>query len=416
MGVRRPLDRIAIVGASVAGVSVARALRAEGYEREIVLLGGEPDWPYDKPPLSKEVLSGGWDETRYRLLTPEQAQDLSLDVRLGLSADVLHVTEREIGLSDGSRVTYGACVIATGASPRLSPWPPRPGVHELRTRQDALEIRDRFVAGGSVAIVGGGFIGAEVGSSARALGLDVTIVDPLRLPMERVVGSAAASMFTDLAARNGVELRLGHGVEAIEETKRELSLRLTDGSTVGADTVVVGIGVVPNDRWLASSGLSVDNGVGADEFCRALGAEDVWVAGDVARWYHPRDSAYVRMEHWTNAVDQAGCVAHNIAHPEDLRTHAPIPYVWSDQYGCKFQIVGHPEQAARYEMVGDLDAERPRAAFIYEQEDGRLAGAVTVSWPRALATCRQGLANGVDAASAMRALPPPTARALVGGT
>jgi phthalate 3,4-dioxygenase ferredoxin reductase component len=407
--VRSTLDRIAIVGASVAGVSAARALRAEGYQGDIVLLGREPEWPYDKPPLSKEILSGEWEEARAILLTPEQAEELSLDVRLGVTAQALDVAEREVALSDGTSVAYSACIIATGASPRPSPWSRGPRVHELRTWQDALAIRRRFLAGGPVAVVGGGFIGAEVASSARALGLSVTVIDPLRLPMERLVGPVAALMFTDLAARNGVELRFGHGVQAIEETERGVVLELTDGSRIHADTVVVGIGVVPNDAWLVPSGLVVDSGVVADEFCRAVGTEDVWVAGDVARWYHRDELDRVRVEHWTNAVDQAGCAAHNIVHPGDPREYAPVPYVWSDQYDHKFQIVGHPERGSRYELVGDI--ERGRAALIYEHEDGRLAGAVTVNWPRALVTCRRGLADGADAAAAVRALPQLATRA-----
>jgi phthalate 3,4-dioxygenase ferredoxin reductase component len=408
-GVPRALDQIAIVGSSVAGVSAARALRAEGYQGDVVLLGREPEWPYDKPPLSKQILSGEWEADRAMLLTAEQAQDLSLDVRLGVSAQALRVAEREISLSDGTVLPYTACVIATGASPRPSPWSRGPRVHELRTWQDALGIRERFLAGGPVAVVGGGFIGAEVASSARALGLPVVVIDPLRLPMERIVGPMAASMFTDLAGRNGVEMRFGHGVEAMQETEREVILELTDGTSVRADTVVVGIGVIPNDSWLITSGLVVDNGVAADEFCRAVGTDDVWVAGDVARWYHRGELDRVRVEHWTNAVDQAGCAAHNIVHPEEPREYAPVPYVWSDQYDHKFQIVGHPERGSRYELVGDV--EHGRAAFIYEHDDGRLAGAVTVNWPRALVTCRRGLAGGADAASAVRALPQLATRA-----
>jgi phthalate 3,4-dioxygenase ferredoxin reductase subunit len=397
-------DKVVVVGASVAGVAVARGLRAEGYEREIVLLGAERDWPYDKPPLSKQLLSGEWDAARTSLLTPDQAQELALDVRLGVRAHALDVAAKEVVLGDGSRVTYGACVIATGASARPSPWRERPGVHLLRTLQDALAIRDRFLAGGSVAIVGGGFIGAEVASSARALGLSVTIIDPLQLPMERVVGSAAARLFADLADRNGIELRLGHGVEAIEGTAGGLTVRLTDGSTVEADTAVVGIGAVPNDGWLASSGLLVEDGVACDEFCRAVGAADVFAAGDAARWQHPHEPAPVRVEHWTNAVDQAGCVAHNLVHADEQRPYAAVPYVWTDQHGWKFQIVGHPETASRHEVVGDLGAERPRAALLYEDADGALAGALTVNWPRALVECRRGIADGIDASSAMRAL------------
>jgi len=397
-------DKVVIVGASVAGVAVARALRAEGYDREIVLLGAEADWPYDKPPLSKEVLCGHSDRVRTSLITRDEARELAIDVHLGLAAEELDIAEREVVLADGERFGYGACVIATGATPRPSPWPLRLGVHELRTVRDSLAIRERFLAGGPVAVVGGGFIGSEVASSARTLGLPVTILDPLEAPMERLVGAAAARLFTDLAGRHVTELRLGHGVVAIEGTAGELTVRLTDGSTVKAATAVIGIGVLPNDGWLASSGLLLDNGVVCDEFCRAVGAEDVFAAGDVARWHHLEQAAPERVEHWTNAVDQAGFVAHNIAHPDDQRPYAPIPYVWTDQYGWKFQIVGHPESVSCHEVVGDLTVERPRAALVYADAGGRLVGALTVNWPRALADLRRGIADGVNAEGAARAL------------
>jgi 3-phenylpropionate/trans-cinnamate dioxygenase ferredoxin reductase component len=402
---------VVIVGASVAGVAVARGLRAEGYEREIVVLGAEADWPYDKPPLSKQLLSGEWEAERTSLLIPAQAEELALDVRLGLAAEALDVAAQEVVLADGTRVAYGACVVATGSSARPSPWPERPGVHVLRTLQDALAIRERLRAGGSVAVVGGGFIGAEVASSAHTLGVAVTVIDPLELPMERAVGADAGRLFAELAARKGIELRLGHGVEAIEGTAGALALRLTDGSTVHADTAVVGIGALPNDGWLASSGLLVDNGLVCDEHCRAAGAENVFAAGDVARWQHPEEGRLVRVEHWTNAVDQAGCVAHNLAHPDDLRPYVAVPYVWTDQHGWKFQIAGHPESASRHEVVGDLAAEKPRAALLYADADGILTGAVTLNWPRALAQCRRSIGERVAAESAAGALSAPAAAA-----
>ena len=268
--------------------------------------------------------------------------------------------------------------------------------------------RDRdsrtLLRGGPVAVIGGGFIGAEVASSARSLGLAVTIIDPLSLPMERIVGADAARLFTALAARNGVELRLGHGVEAIDGAAGDLAITLTDASTVHAATAIVGIGALPNDGWLESSGLLVDNGLVCDEFCRASGASDVFAAGDVARWLHPQRQELVRVEHWTNAVEQAACVAHNVAAPDDPRPYAPVPYVWTDQHGWKFQMAGYPGGGRQHEVIGDLDSERPRAAVIYIDEDGRLAGALSVNWPRALLECRRAIAAGGDAEPVVRRL------------
>jgi phthalate 3,4-dioxygenase ferredoxin reductase subunit len=387
---------VVVVGASVAGVGVARGLRAEGYAGEVVLVGGEPERPYDKPPLSKQVLCGEWEAARASLLTTDEADEHALDVRLGVEAEHLDVAEKQVLLADASRIPYDACVIATGAAARPSPWPEADGVHVLRTLRDSLRIRERLRDGGDVAVVGGGFIGAEVASSARSLGLEVTVIDPLTLPMENAVGVQAARLFTELAVRNGVDLRLGHGVEAIDGMAGDLHLRLTDGSVVRAAIAIVGIGALPNDGWLAASGLLIDDGVLCDEFCRALGGSDVYAAGDVARWRHPGRGGPVRVEHWTNAVQQAACVAHNVAHPEDLRPYAPVAYVWTDQFGWRFQIVGQPGDGERHELVGDLGEERPRAAVLSSDAAGRLAGALTVNWPHALAECRRAVAAGAE--------------------
>ena len=397
-------DRVVVVGASVAGVAVARALRAEGYEREVVLIGAEQDWPYDKPPLSKEVLCADPAMVRTSLLTPEQAEELALDVRLGLAAAELDVAAREVVLADGRRLGFGACVIATGAlAAALAVAVAARGAraaHASRLRGDPGGLR-RPRAGRRRRRRVHRRRGRVVGADARPRGHGL---DPLAAPMERLVGIEAARLFTDLAARHGADLRLGHGVHAIDGQAGALTITLSDGSTVEAATAVIGIGVLPNDGWLASSGLLLDNGVVCDELCRAEGAEDVYAAGDIARWHHPEQAEPVRVEHWTNAVDQAGTVAHNIARPDERKPYAPVPYVWTDQYGWKFQIAGHPERAARHEVVGDLAGDRPRAALVYEDAGGRLMGALTLNWPRALVALRRGIADGTGAAEAARAL------------
>jgi phthalate 3,4-dioxygenase ferredoxin reductase subunit len=208
-------------------------------------------------------------------------------------------------------------------------------------------------------------------------------------PIGRVVGPEIGRYFTELHHRHGVDTRFGTGVEGIEGSAGDLRVRLTDGSELAAATVVVGIGAVPNDGWLADSGLPIENGVMCDEFCRALDAPDVFAIGDVARWYHPGHREYVRVEHWTNAVEQGVCAAHNIAHPEDLRSYRPVEYVWSDQYDWKVQIVGRPTRGTRHEVVGGLSGVKPRAAVLYTDEDGHLLGVVTVNWPKALVQCRR---------------------------
>jgi phthalate 3,4-dioxygenase ferredoxin reductase subunit len=288
-------------------------------------------------------------------------------------------------------------------------------VHVLRTLADSERLHDALSDGGPVVVVGGGFIGAEVSGSARGLGLDVTVIDPLPTPIGRVVGPEIGRHFTELHHRHGVETRFGTGVEGIEGAAGDLRVRLTDGTQLRAATVVVGIGAVPDAGWLADSGLPTDDGVLCDQYCRALDAPDVFAVGDVARWFHPDHREYVRVEHWTNAVEQAVCVAHNIAHPDDLRAHRPVEYVWSDQYDWKAQIVGRPIRGIRHEVVGELAGERPRAAALYADDTGRLCGVVTVNWPKALVQARRMLPAGTpfdDALARISALAPaaPAAR------
>jgi NADPH-dependent 2,4-dienoyl-CoA reductase/sulfur reductase-like enzyme len=381
---------VVVIGSSVGGVNTARALRGEGFEGRIVLVGEETAIPYDKPPLTKQFLAGDWDADQVTLLAPEAAERSGIELRLGAAAARLDVAGRKVLLADGTQLAYDSLVVATGASARPSPWRPRSGVHVVRTLRDSRALREALQSGGPVVVVGGGFIGAEVASTAWALGHDVTVVDPLPAPIGRVVGPEVGRYLTGLHQRHGVKTRFGVGVEAIDGVAGRLRVRLTDGAELTAAIVVVGIGAVPNDGWLAGSGIPVRNGVLCDHFSRATGTSDVYVVGDVARWFHPGHREHTRVEHWTNAVEQAACVAHNITHPGDLRPYRPVEYVWSDQYDWKIQLVGRPAAGTRYVMIGELTGEHPRAAVLYtDDEAGRLCGAVTVSWPKALAQCRR---------------------------
>jgi phthalate 3,4-dioxygenase ferredoxin reductase subunit len=413
---------VVVVGSSIGGVRTAQALRSEGFDGRVVLVGEESQLPYDKPPLSKQFLTGQWDADRVLLLTPEKAAKDEIELRLGSPAIRLDVASRTVLLADGTSLEYDSAVIATGASARPSPWRPESGVHVVRTLEDSRRLHARLMDGGPVVVVGGGFIGAEVAGSARGLGHEVTVIDPLPTPIGRVVGPEIGRFFTELHHRHGVATRFGVGVEAIDGAAGNLRVRLTDGSQLQAATVVVGIGAVPNDGWLADSGLPLDNGVLCDQYSRALDAPDVFAVGDVARWFHPGHREYVRVEHWTNAVEQGVCAAHNIAHPDDLRAYHPVEYVWSDQYDWKAQIVGRPNHGTRHEIVGTLSGESPRAAVLYTDETGRLWGAVTVNWPKALVQCRRLVTDGAtfdDALTRVSALAPapvhPAQAPLAGG-
>jgi NADPH-dependent 2,4-dienoyl-CoA reductase/sulfur reductase-like enzyme len=401
---------VVVVGSSIGGVRTAQALRSEGFDGRVVLVGEESQLPYDKPPLSKQFLTGQWDLDRVLLLTEEKAAKDDIDLRLGSRATRLDVAERTVHLADGTTLEYDSAVIATGASARPSPWRPESGVHVVRTLEDSRQLHAHLRGDGPVVVVGGGFIGAEVAGSARGLGHEVTVIDPLPTPIGRVVGPEIGQLFTELHHRHGVATRFGVGVEQIEGAAGDLRIRLTDGTQLRAATVVVGIGAVPNDGWLADSGLPIDNGVLCDQYSRALDAPDVFAVGDVARWYHPGHREYVRVEHWTNAVEQGVCAAHNIAHPDDLRAYHPVEYVWSDQYDWKAQIVGRPNHGTRHEIVGRLSGDNPRAAVLYTDETGRLCGAVTVNWPKALVQCRRQVTEGArfdDALARVSALAVP---------
>jgi NADPH-dependent 2,4-dienoyl-CoA reductase/sulfur reductase-like enzyme len=389
-----PPGTVVVVGSSVAGVRCVQALRSEGHTGPVVLVGEEPELPYDKPPLSKQFLAGTWDAGRVGLLSAERAAELGVELRLGSAAERLDVAGRRLHLADGTALEWDAVVLATGAAARPSPWRTDSGVHVLRTLADARALHVALQDDAPVVVVGGGFIGAEVAATAHALGREVTVVDPLPTPIGRVVGAEVGEHFTALHHRHGVQTRFGVGVESVSGVAGELTVTLTDGTSLAAGTVVVGIGATPNDGWLATSGLLVENGVTCDEFCRAVHAPDVYVVGDLARWYHPGHEEHVRVEHWTNAVDSAVVAAHNIVHPDDLRAHAPVEYVWSDQYDWKVQIVGRPATATRHELVGSWDGASARGAAVYADAGGRLRGVVTVNWPKALVVSRRVMTAG----------------------
>lgn len=234
-------------------------------------------------------------------------------------------------------------------------------------------------------MVGAGFIGAEIAATATAMGIDeVTLVDPVPVPLSRVLDPAVAELFGRLHTNHGVSTRFGVGVGGIEPP----GVTLTDGTTLTAAAIVVGIGAVPNDEWLRGSGLTIEDGIVCDRFSRA--SENVHAVGDVARWFHPRHQRLVRAEHWTNAVEQASCVAHNIVHPDDLRAHEPVEYVWSDQYDWKIQLAGRTGGDSDHVLVPGADPDRS-FAVLYANPGGGFAGAVTVNWPRALITARRAL-------------------------
>jgi phthalate 3,4-dioxygenase ferredoxin reductase subunit len=392
------------VGSSVGGVRAARALRAEGYQGSITLVGEEPELPYDRPPLSKQVLTGAWSTERAGLLTAQAAADAGIELRLGAPARTLDPEARLVQLAAGESLPYDDLVIATGASARPSPWQPPSGVYQLRTLADCLALRKRFAGGGAVVMIGGGFIGAEAAAAARSAGCDVTLVDPVPVPMERAVGPVVGALLAGVHPRNGVRTRFGVAVRAVTGRAGDLTVALSDASVLRAETVVVGIGAIPNDQWLRGSGLVVEDGVVCDAHLAAAGAAHVFAVGDVARWPHPELDALVRTEHWTNAADQARCVARNIARPGARETFQPSDYVWSDQYDWKVQLAGQRARAVAEWVIDAPQAARPQVTVLHADAAGRLCAAVCLNWPKAFVQCRRLLDERAPAAQARELL------------
>ncbi|OZC52467.1 FAD-dependent oxidoreductase [Rhodococcus sp. WWJCD1] len=386
-----------IVGASIGGVRTAQALRNAGFDGRVVLVGDEAEMPYDKPPLSKAVLAGEVEPDQVRLIDEAGAVELDIDLVLGSAAIRLDVAESTVLLENGTVVRYDAVILATGASARPSPWGDRSGIHVIRSMADAVALRADLAAGGRLAVVGAGFIGAEVAATGRKLGLEVTMIDPSPVPMSRILGAEMGQRFIDLHAAHGVDVRLGVGVETIDGERGAFRIGLTDGSALDASVVVVGIGAQPNDRWLTSSGLDIDNGVVCDRFCKAVGQANVYAVGDVARFDNERRGGLTRLEHWTNAVDQATVVAHNIVTPSEPLGHRPVEYVWSDQYDWKIQIVGLA--GSRENILVEHSTTPDRFAIAYASADSYLAGVVAVNWPKVVVAARRGLDNDTTFAS-----------------
>lgn len=379
------MERIAVVGASLAGLRACETLRTEGFTGDLVLIGDEAHLPYDRPPLSKQVLTGEWDVDRIWLSAEDKLDALNLTRHLGDSATAFDSTERGISLASGVEVQADGVVIATGARPRTI-GPPLAGVHTLRTLEDANAIRAALLDEPSnVVVIGAGFIGAEVASSARSLDLNVTMIEMAEAPFERSLGADMGHVLADVHRAQGVDVRLGVGCQALVGDDAVQAVELTDGSTIPADLVVVGVGVQPNTEWLESSGLTIDNGVLCDE--TTLAAPNVVAAGDVARWPNPQfEGDLMRVEHWDNAITQGVHAAKRLFHGESVGAYAPVPWFWSDQYDRKIQLAGRTTGFDTFEIVtGEIG---DKFAGIYGR-NGTIVAVVGFNRPRHVMRYRQ---------------------------
>jgi len=376
---------------SLAGLRAAEALRQHGFDGCVVAISAEPHLPYDRPPLSKELLAGEREPDEI-VLRRHGYDDLDLDWRLGARAVSLDLRAREVELHDGERVAFDGLVVSTGAVPRqLSGQPDLPGVFTLRTLDDALAIRELLGARPHVVVVGAGFIGAEVAATCRQRGVGVTLVEALSQPMVRGLGPELGAVIAGVHRDHGVDLRLGTGVEAIEGVQRVERVRLTDGTSVAADVVVVGVGVAPATDWLEGSGLRLDNGVVCDATC--LAAPGVVAAGDVARWPNPLfDGEPMRLEHWTNATEQGVHAARRLLAGEGgADPFAPVPFVWSDQYDRKIQTVGRVDAGGQVHVAHGTLADRQFVALF--GRGGRIVGALGFNRPRQVMQYRRMIAE-----------------------
>ncbi|WP_329286218.1 MULTISPECIES: NAD(P)/FAD-dependent oxidoreductase [unclassified Streptomyces] len=402
---------VTVVGASLSGLYAARELRAQGFDGRLVIVGDEIHEPYDRPPLSKDFLTGRADESRLALTDAEERAGLDAEWLLGVRARGLDARDRTVLLDDGRTVSTDGVVIATGASARRLPGDGLTGVHTLRTLDDARVLRAELVHGPRrVVVIGGGFIGAETASSCAGLGHDVTVVEAAPLPLVLPLGPEMAAVCAALHRRGGVELVTGTGVAALRGSGAGASrdrdatgpgrahgpagpvvtgVELSDGRILPADVVIVGIGATPNTGWLAGSTLALHDGVLCDDGC-VTGLPQVVAVGDVAR------VGGTRAEHWTSATEQPRVAVGNLLAGRTIGTVRAVPYFWSDQYGARIQFAGRRQKADTVRIAeGTIEDGAPGEGgllALYER-DGRTTAVLSVDRPRPFMKARRQLAS-----------------------
>lgn len=387
-------EHVLVVGAGLAGLRTVQGLRRAGYEGRISLVGSEVHLPYDRPPLSKQYLSGDWDRTRIELSSRAELDELGVRTHLGRTAVALRPGEVE--LDDGSTLHADAVVLAVGVTSRLLAGQPA-SAHVLRSVDESDALREALTSASSLLVVGAGFVGAEVASGAVERGLAVTVVETAPVPMERLLGTRAGALVGRLMTDAGIDLRTGVSVTSLTASGAELS----DGSSVHADEIVVGIGGRLDLDWLASTGLDLAGGIPCDEHGRVEGLDGVWAVGDAAAWTDPRSGDRPRFEHWTSAAEQAAVVAADIAGGDP--PPAAVPFFWSDQFGLKIQLLGRPDRAdALLPLHGDgLDGGPVKGTVLGYLHGERLVAVAGFGAARLVARYRRLLGEDPDRAAVL---------------
>jgi len=380
------VQRIAVVGASLAGIAAARALRQQSFEGDIIAIGAERHQPYDRPPLSKAFLTGGCSSSDLSLADDDE--DLGIRWRLGIPAERLDPRNRRIVLRDGEEVQVDGVIVATGARARRLPdTDGLENVHTLRTLDDAIALRAGLQRAESLVVIGAGFIGAEVASSARSLGLDVTVVEALPTPLAGPLGAEMGAVCAQLHGDHGVRLLTGAAVARLIGSDRVEAVELADGTRLPADVVLVGIGAQPNVEWLAGSGLAISGGVVTDASC-ATNLPSVVATGDCATSFSPYAGRAVRSEHWTHAFEQPATAVATLLGGKSP-TPVSHPYFWSDQYGVRIQLAGHREEGDTVRIV-EGDPEQRSFLAVYERH-GQPVAVLGMNQPKLFTRWRRQL-------------------------
>ncbi len=388
-----------VVGANLAGGRAAQWLRQEGFDGKIILIGAEPDPPYERPPLSKEYLRGDMPRERLFIAPSEAYREQEIELRLGARATSISPAERSVELEHGERIRYDKLLLATGGHVRhvSVPGSELEGIHYLRTVADSERIAAELQPGRRLVVIGAGFIGAEVAATARTKGLDVHVLEMAPVPLGRVLGEELGRTYAKIHRDHGVQLHTGEAIERFEGVTRVERVVSSSGRKIDCDVVVVGVGIEPATELAQDAGLEVEDGIVVNEYCETS-APDIYAAGDVASFYHPLLDTRLRVEHWSNAQNQGITAAKNMLGKQ--KAYDDIPWFWSDQYDLNMQYIGHAPRWDEIVLRGDVAGRSFTAFYI---EGGRLRAALAVNHQRDIRASRELIKRGAPvSAGALR--------------